>query len=148
MEVSADTLAKFGGWIVAVMTALAAIWGQKRKADVDESALVLGKWKELVERHEADIKAVREEFAGYKRDAMAELTAVRERLAGAERRIAEQDEQIAGLKRENEQLKRTIAQNARSTATLLGDATPVPEEMADMLARLDRAGHNKGSAEE
>lgn len=122
-------LGYLGGPIVA---ALVTWWVAKRKTDVDESALILGKWKELVEQHQTDIRGIRDEFAAYKksaleefeaykRTAIAEIGDLRTRLGKAEQRIVEQDREILALKEENAGLRRAIAQNSQSTAMLIGD---------------------------
>jgi cell shape-determining protein MreC len=105
------------GFIGGTITVLFGFWTQRRKSDIDESALVLGKWKELVDQHQQAIKDIREEFSEYKRTALFEIAELRERLAEAENRIRE-------LETENAGLKRAIAQNSQSTATLLG-STPI-----------------------
>lgn len=103
------------GWVMAIVAPLLVFWATNRKTDVDESAMILGKWKELVEAHENAIKAVREEFSAYRTTAIAEIADLRTRLVSAERRITE-------LETENAGLKRSIAQNSRSTAHILGAA--------------------------
>jgi hypothetical protein len=68
---------------------------------------------------------------------------VRARLRSAESRISE-------LETENAGLKRTIAQNSQSTAYQLSRRTPDEgsDDLEEITARLDRAGHNlKGSTE-
>lgn len=101
------------GWVVAIVAPLLVFLATNRKTDVDESAMILGKWKELVEAHEKAIAAVREEFATYRKSALEEIADLRTRLSAAERRIGE-------LETENAGLKRAIAQNSQSTAHLLG----------------------------
>jgi len=103
------------GWAAAGVGPYLTWRLNSRKADVDESALILGKWKELVEAHEKAIAAVREEFSAYRATALTEITDLRSRLTAAERRITE-------LETENAGLKRSIAQNSQSTAHLLGGA--------------------------
>ncbi len=133
------------GYAIAILTVVGTWLRERRKGDIDESALVLGKWKELVERHERALQAQQEEFKAFRTSALetertlrVDLTDLRDRLRTAEGRIGE-------LERENEGLKRTIAQNSQTTAWRLDNRPGVslPED-TDMLGRLDRAGHNKG----
>lgn len=114
-----DSPAAYAGYVVAIVTVLVAWLRDRRKGDIDESALVLGKWKELVDQHQAAIKDIREEFAEYKRTAIAEIADLRERLRIAEGRITE-------LEAENAGLKRAIAQNSQSTAYQLTRRSPEP----------------------
>lgn len=109
-----NAFAQWGGWVIGVLTLAVTFLANRRKGQIDESALVLGKWKELVDQHQLAIKDIREEFADYKRTAMAEIAELRERLGKAEHRIVE-------LELENAGLKRAIAQNSQSTAQMLGD---------------------------
>lgn len=119
-----DSPSSWIGYALAVITAATVWYRDRRKNDIDESALVLGKWKELVEQHQSDIRAIKEEFAAYKTAATAEFAAykaasvaenadLRLRLGKAENRITE-------LETENAGLKRAIAQNSQSTAYQLG----------------------------
>jgi len=138
----------WSGYVVAFLTAVTGIYFNKRKGDIDESTMVLGAWKNLVEQHQTDIKSLKEDFAAYKRastdefaaykaTAIAEIADLRQRLAKAEGRIGE-------LETENTGLKRAIAQNSQSTAYQLG-RNRSDDEMVD---KLDRAGHNlKGATE-
>ncbi|MBI0474208.1 hypothetical protein D9601_02360 [Sphingomonas sp. MA1305] len=101
------------GWVAAAIGPFTVYLTMRRKTDVDESAMILGKWKELVEAHEKAIAAVREEFASYRVTAIAEIADLRTRLSKAEMRITELEVENAGL-------KRSIAQNSQSTAHMLG----------------------------
>lgn len=104
------------GWIAAIIGPITVWLATNRKTDVDESAVILGKWKELVEAHEKAIASVREEFSTYRASAIQEIADLRKRLVAAENEIAE-------LKTENAGLKRAIAQNSQSTALFLGQPT-------------------------
>jgi predicted RNase H-like nuclease (RuvC/YqgF family) len=96
----------FGGWALALLVALVGAAVQWRKGSVDESALVLGKWKELVDTHQRQIGQLQSRI-----DALTtENTDLRARLGATETefadyrratdgRIRAQDEEIAGLKR-------------------------------------------------
>ena len=133
-----DSPAAWGGYAVALVTFLFTWLRDRRKNDIDESALVLGKWKELVEQHQSAIKDIRAEFAAYKTTAMQEVADLRHRLRGAEKRISE-------LEAENTGLKRAIAQNSQSAAYQIGKvrSVVVDDAMDDVVERLDQAGHNR-----
>lgn len=114
MNEAGSALTQWGGWVIGALTLFVTFLANRQKGQIDESALVLGKWKELVDQHQAAIKDIRSEFAEYKKTALFELAELRERLAEAEQRIRE-------LETENAGLKRAIAQNSQSTSMLLGD---------------------------
>lgn len=114
MNEAGSALTQWGGWVIGALTLFVTFLANRQKGQIDESALVLGKWKELVDQHQQAIKDIREEFAEYKRTALFEIAELRERLAEAEQRIRE-------LETENAGLKRAIAQNSQSTSMLLGD---------------------------
>lgn len=122
------------GYGLAVLVAIFAFFRDRRKADVDESAIILAKWKELVEHHEERLSTLG-----------GEIESLRKRLAAAESRISElqadlEKERTARrkLEAENAGLKRAIAQNSKSTAHLL-TANP---DIEDDLAKLGQAGDN------
>ncbi len=154
-----EALPSWLGYATTALVGLGAYLQSRRKGDIDESAIVLGKWKELVEQHQSDIKVLKEEFATYKTSSTAEFAAykaatvaetadLRERLIAAEKRITE-------LETENAGLKRAIAQNSQSTAYQLGRSSKRAgagetrmSGMQDEITKLDLAGHNlKGTAE-
>lgn len=114
---------KWLGWALSAILGLFAVITQLRKAKVDESALVLGKWKELVETHEAAISRINDEFGRYREQANSELDRLKRAYDDLERKFAEyraetdeklrtKDEQITGL-------LRAIAQNSKSAAHML-----------------------------
>lgn len=131
-----DTPAGWLGYALAAITIIVAWFRDRRKADVDESTLILGKWKELVEQHEKTLAALNGEIAG-----------LRDRLNAAEGRIRDLEEErrgdrrrIADLENENAGLKRAIAQNSRSAAVLLPPTTPTSiQETADAAKVIDKA---------
>lgn len=142
------------GYGLSGATALGAWLYNRRKTDIDESALVLGKWKELVETHQSAIKDIREEFAAYKASAITEITDLRSRLTQTEAGLARANKRIGELEAENAGLKRAIAQNSQSTAMMLGrtrqratDGESRMTGMEDEIAKLDQAGHNSGAKE-
>lgn len=126
------------GWIMAAAVAVGAWWNNRRKNDVDESALILGKWKDLVDTHEKRIKEIADEFLNYKRAATEELDSLRSRVRVLERKSMQDDETIRGLRADKEGLQRQLAQVSRSTAAQLGRLRPDPEidESADKLNRM------------
>lgn len=138
-----DTFAGWAGYVAAGLTA-AGVWiRDRRRGDIDESANILQKWKELVEQHQSDIKDLRDEFGIYKKEAMTEIAGLRERLIIAENRAVTLEKRVGELEAENAGLKRAIAQNSQSAAYQIGrrDGQSVQRE-ADFMERLDRAGHN------
>lgn len=97
------------GWVAAVVGPYLVYRATSRKTDIDESAIVLGKWKELVDAHERSLASLNRE-----------IDSLRDRLVTAEKRISDQDGEIAALREENAGLRRAIAQNSQSTAMLIG----------------------------
>ena len=112
-----DLFVTFGGWVLALLVALVSAVVQWRKGSVDESALVLGKWKELVDAHQSQIEILN-----------AEIKSLRERLTASEKEFAEYrratDKRIQELVDENAGLRRAIIQNSRSGATLIEGRPP------------------------
>lgn len=99
---------------------------QVTKGRADESATVLSAWKQMVEAHQAQIASMRDDFAAYKKTAVEELCAVRNRLDKAEQRIRELEDENAGL-------RRIIIQNNRSTVMALHS-----HDFDEVIQRLDR----------
>ena len=133
------------GGVVAALGVIVGWFQSRKKAEIDESALVLGKWKELVEQHQSDIKTLKEEFLAYKKSAEEELEAVRHRLREVEREFADyrrtSEKRMMEMEAENVGLKRAISQSSRSTAVFLGKGAAAPED-TDLVDRIDRAGDN------
>ncbi len=94
MEISNVLTTGLIGFATGILVPLLAYIAQRKKSSIDESTLVLGKWKELVDQHQESIKDIRAEFADYKRTALAEIEALRDRLAKAEKRIIEGHQRI------------------------------------------------------
>lgn len=103
-----------GGWLVAIVIAMLTFVAQWRKGGADETAVVLTKWKELVETHERQITVLKDEISSL-RGRVEEL----ETLAHDQRLIIER------LERELAGERRNSAQQARS-----------------FKAQLKRLGHN------
>lgn len=98
-----DAVISAGGWIVALATVLISAVVQWRKGSVDETGMVLGKWKELVDAHQSQISTLHQRIEQLLRENME----FRDRLDAAEKRIRE-------LEQENTGLRRAIIQNSRS----------------------------------
>ena len=145
------------GGVVATLGVIVGWFQSHKKAEIDESALVLGKWKELVEQHQSDIKDLKEEFHAYRKNAEDELEAVRHRLREVENEFTEyrrtSEKRMSELENENIGLKRAIIQNSRSTAVQLGrvdssvakmqtDKDEAHDEINEHLRKLDQAGDN------
>lgn len=109
--------------MLALLVALVSAVVQWRKGSVDESALVLGKWKELVDAHQSQIEILN-----------SEIKSLRQRLTDAEKEFADYrratDKRIQELVDENAGLRRAIIQNSRSGATLIEGKEPRPKGSA------------------
>lgn len=92
-----------GGWVVAILIALLTAVIQLRRGGAEETAVVLGKWKELVEAHEKQIKGLNEE-----------ISALRHRVHELEELVEEQREIIKKLEKALEGERRQGAQRERS----------------------------------
>lgn len=130
------------GFLAAIVGPVLVFLASRRKTDVDETGLVLAEWKNLIAAHQATTASLR-----------AEIEGLRNRLGSAEDRIAHLEDVNRGLLSENEGLRRQLAQASQSTAVMLrpmvkegaptSSARFAPED-ADMIRRLDQAGHNSG----
>lgn len=96
-------LVAVGGWAVAILIALFTFIVQFRKGGVDETAMVLDKWKELVAAHEAQINGMR-----------AELEAMRRRINELEEVVERQNAEIVSLNKQLEGERRQSQQQSRS----------------------------------
>lgn len=101
------------GWATAVVGPIFVFLTTRRKTDVDESAVILGKWKELVEAHETAIKRLTEDFARERTRWQSENDRLQHRVTELETENARLKDDITGL-------KRAIAQNSQSAAFQLG----------------------------
>lgn len=143
--------AGLSGWVAAVVTPSLMWLAARRKTDVDESAVILGKWKELVEAHETSIKRLTEDFERDRQRSIDEIKSLREEASGLRVRIRdleaagrEKDGQIDALKAEVRGLRDSIIQNSRSSAQLIGKSSGIQEPpMTEEVTRLDQAGHNR-----
>jgi len=122
-----------GGWIGTLTAFILGflMWTtHRKKGQIDESALVLGEWKKLIEVHQTQI---------------ADLTT---RLIKAEERIAVLEEENRLYRIENDGLKAQMAQASRSQAVMLapsaGSKAPtayarfgVPEDQQNLLRKMD-----------
>lgn len=125
-----DNITTYGGWIVALVVALFGAFAQFRKSNVDETAAVLSEWKKLIDAHQKQISGL-----------VLEITDLRQRLVGAEKRITElesalreRDDLIAGLRRQ-------MAASSQAVAIRLGPLVR-DDSMDDEIGKLDRAGDN------
>lgn len=132
-----DTLQNWIGVLIAFLTVAGTILYNSRKVKVDESAMVLGKWKELVEAHQSQIGSMAEEIKGLRTRVRELEEAFAAYKIDAAEKLAAKDAEIAGL-------KRAIAQNSQSTAYQLGrHGSGVQDDRdSETIAALDRAGHN------
>lgn len=155
MVTSAGPLVTGASLLVGLLGVLFGWLTSRRKSHVDESALILGKWKELVDTHEGAIKRLTDEFASYRATAREEVEALRKRLKEVEEEFASYrkstDEHLRKKDDEIRGLKRAIGQNSRSTAFRLGglevhrekaEEARVAKEDQDALDKLNKAGDN------
>ncbi len=142
-----EFIEQYGGWFVGLLTILGTWAYNSRKVQVDESALVLSKWKEFAEIHQADMKRLKEDMQSDRTRYEGELESLRKRIKEVEaefaafrketvaqtklreQQIKDRDEEIAGLKRQ-------IAQNSQSTVYHIGKAQQ----------RIDTLTSDKGEA--
>lgn len=112
-------LVAVGGWAVAIIIALFTFIAQMRKGGTDETAMVLAKWKELVEAHESQINGMR-----------AELDNMRRRIHELEGVVAQQNNEIILLTQQLEGERRQSQQQALSFRNQLRELgkNDVPEE--------------------
>lgn len=111
------------GWAVGLVAPILVYLATRRKSDIDESQVILGKWKELVEAHEASIKRLNEDFDRERRRSASENDRLMARVSELETKVSDQATEIEALKAENAGLKRAIAQNSQSAAYELGTRT-------------------------
>lgn len=118
-----------GGWVVAIVLGAFTAITQFRKSRVDESALILGSWKEMVEahkamvnQHDAELKELREY-----------LRVEREDNEKLRTRVHELEDQVAGL-------RRNIAQLGQSTAIQLGDPFAATPAVGAAMKRMEERG--------
>lgn len=119
---SGGLFAAIGGWVVALLIALFTFIAQWRKGGVDETAVVLGKWKELVEAHQTQLASLKDEIVEL-RARVADLEDSNEQLEKTAKKLAkdveERDARIAKLERDLEGEKRNLQQQANSFAEQL-----------------------------
>lgn len=123
------------GYLFGAATILLAFLVNWRKGKVDESAVILGKWKDLVDAHEAQIKRLNEDFDSHRAQATSEIADLRQRLQSAELRITEMEAQAREKDKYIVGLEAQIRQNSQSTAHLLGR----PEALATSKTRKDKS---------
>lgn len=119
-------VATFGGWAVAIIIALFTFMAQWRKGGAEETAVVLTKWKELVDAHEKQISGLRKE-----------IDIMRQRIHELEIVVEEQRKEITQLTQTLEGERRQAAQQAKSFRRQLRDLgkNDVPRERDDGTAK-------------
>jgi chromosome segregation ATPase len=127
----ASGVAGIAGGIVGFFGVLFGWHSSRRKADVDESAVVLRAWKELLDGHKTELKALKAEFAEYKKTAQAEFDryklSTQAEIAGLRERIVSLEGDLAHSREENIGLKAAIRQNSASTAYQLERSISAPD---------------------
>jgi septal ring factor EnvC (AmiA/AmiB activator) len=116
---SQGILITVGGWAVAIVIALITFVAQIRKGGADETAVVLTKWKELVDAHEKQIEGLR-----------GEMEAMRRRIHELEDTVEAQAKTIRDLTSTLEGERRQAQQQAKSFRNQLRalGKNDVPEE--------------------
>jgi predicted nucleic acid-binding Zn-ribbon protein len=76
-----------GAILVSIMSLVFTAFATRKKSAIDESTLVLGKWKELVEAHEERIKRMNEDFEAYRRNSREEREALKARVSELEEQV-------------------------------------------------------------
>lgn len=138
-QIAGNAWVTAGSLLAALLTIVFTALANRRKSEIDESTLVLGKWKELVEAHESRLKRMNEDFEAYRINSREEREALKARVAELEHKvksledghaaaIRDRDEQIRARDEEIAGLKAAIRANSRSTAVLLTDHRPVEEQ--------------------
>lgn len=120
---NAGILVTVGGWLVAILVAIFTFIAQWRKGGVEETAVVLTKWKELVEAHESQIRGLHGEITELRALAKERM----ERIEALERERADDRKRIEALEKELKGTKDNLKQQAASFAE-----------------QLKRLGHNGG----
>lgn len=100
---SQGLLITVGGWAVAIIIALITLVAQIRKGGADETAVVLTKWKELVDAHEKQIEGLR-----------GEMDSMRGRIRELEEMVERQTDEIKDLTKQLEGERRQAQQQAKS----------------------------------
>lgn len=117
------------GLVGGAISFLWAAYTHVRKARVDESALILDKWKELVDHHQIDMARLKDDFEHYRHCAQEELNSLRveaqrlrERVQILEREIYQHRNREAELLSLIEGLRRQIATTSQTVPVYLDDS--------------------------
>lgn len=131
------------GYLIGALTVVITLVISWRKGKIDESALILGRWKDMVDQHAEDIKDLREELRKERdqnatlreqlRSALTEADELRERLRKAE-------DKINGLERKIIQLGRSALNNIVPPDP---GAEPSDSEAMKALGRLDAMANDR-----
>jgi septal ring factor EnvC (AmiA/AmiB activator) len=105
----AGFLVTVGGWVVAILVAMFTFIAQWRKGGVEETALVLGKWKELVEAHERELGGLRDEI----KNLQARVAELEEVAEGRGDRIRELETELEGERNQRRQQARSFAEQLK-----------------------------------
>lgn len=117
------------GWAFFLL-AIAGYFLNRKKGRIEESAMLLGKWRELFDAHTARIEEYERKIEGYEKRIEAntrEIADLRDRLGAAETRILELERTVIDKDRTIAGLERQLAQVTQSTAAELGANMTSPE---------------------
>lgn len=110
MSLTANSLATWGGWVIGALTLLVTFLANRSKGRIDESALVLGEWKKLLDAHKERIDALDERIKSLE----AENKVLRGRVLALEKELHEVKGEKERVTEENAGLRRQLGQMAQS----------------------------------
>ena len=119
-------LVTVGGWVVAILIALFTFIAQWRRGGVDETAVVLGKWKELVETHESQITSLRQR-----------INELEDKVTELEERGRQRESSIHELQSENRALRKQLE----------GERRQRQQQAVSFKEQLRLLGHNNVNGE-
>jgi len=120
-----QTVGGVAGWIGTLGFGGLAAWLNFHKVKVDETAMILAKWREMTDSHAAALVRVEER-----------LTRAQETIDTLRTQVFALQDEVLHLKSENAGLVRQIAQVSQSTITVLAATEKLPPTMQRTVRRL------------
>ena len=130
------------GWLFGAL-AVATFLLNRRKGQVEESAMLLSKWRELYDAHEARVKILITEID----DLRDRLTEAEKRILHLEKIVVEKDQAILEKDREIAGLHGQIRQITQSTVARLGE-NYMGSDVANAAHRTAEARRKKDNGDE